>query len=155
MFIFGYINNTHKTLLYSNFKYFFLGWVIAVPSLLLLKIYKYLRSTFLNSGHGADDASINFISWIKYLFNDYFAFPSFFVFLITIALLAIVITILTDFKTPFLVAKQRCKTPSPRPSAIGLDDVLRALLDQRESFAALKITLLIGLLFILPIMFFT
>jgi hypothetical protein len=59
--------------------FFFLGYMIGEPILLQIPfagpiqpVKSYLSWTFLSTGHGTDDTSINFWSWLEFLFFDYF-----------------------------------------------------------------------------------
>ncbi len=72
----------------KNFGFFFLGLIIAVPVFLRGHVAIYIKSTFKNTGHGSDDASINVISWIKFLHDDYF-YPIFWLIILIVAMLAI------------------------------------------------------------------
>jgi hypothetical protein len=80
-----------QKLLMMAFFWFMVGLLFAVPILLKGKVAQWVVSTFLNTGHGADDRSITAIHWLKYILSDYTALHPFAVFgliMVAIALTA-------------------------------------------------------------------
>jgi hypothetical protein len=79
-------NSQSKRNLYTycliSILFFIIGWFMAVPiipfSIIHLSIkgvISYLGSTFLSTGHGADDSTVNAIIWIKAIANDWIKAP--------------------------------------------------------------------------------
>jgi hypothetical protein len=132
LFTLEFIKNykVNYKIIYQKFLFVFLGFVIAVPGIFLGKFKSYLNSTFLNSTHGADDSTINYFSWIKYFYHDYFLIPKFLTFIIFFICAVLLILVLIN------LFKQRDKIKyliNSKPIIIGI----------------------MALSFILPIMFFT
>ncbi|MEM6450146.1 MAG: hypothetical protein AAF703_07525 [Cyanobacteria bacterium P01_D01_bin.105] len=73
---------------------FCLGFWIAVPFTVLIiprgiEIWK--ASTFLNTAHGSDDASVNFWTWIQYVFSSWTSVPTFLLVLLTLIAVGVVV----------------------------------------------------------------
>lgn len=75
---------------------FLLGWGIAVPIIVFKlpsSITIWLGRTFLATGHGADNTTINALSWIQYAFSSWSSIPP--IFLALLALVSINILLIT------------------------------------------------------------
>lgn len=59
-----------------NIGMFAVGLVVAVPILLFGRFDTYFKATFLQTGHGSDNASITFATWAEQIFSNYFGGPS-------------------------------------------------------------------------------
>lgn len=73
---------------------FLVGFLISEPILLLGKWKIYLKSTFLNTTHGADDSSITMISWIEFIIKNV---PSIYTIVLAISILLFFLSLVVFF----------------------------------------------------------
>lgn len=90
---------------------FLLGFLIAEPVFLmtfrkfdLRYFHNYLQWTFLNTGHGSDDSTVTWLSWLKTLFNCYASIPLWFLVLTILCTGILILTYLARLirETEFL-----------------------------------------------------
>jgi len=79
-------NNHHNIVaIIKSIGMLVLGLCVSVPVVFFKfpsKVPTWIMSTFLNTSHGSDDASINIQSWIQYIINDYTPIPPYWVILV-------------------------------------------------------------------------
>lgn len=109
-----------------------LGFCVSVPVVFFKfprGVLTWLSSTFLNTSHGSDDASINIQSWMQYILNDYLPIPAYWTILFLLA------NILCFVSVALLLRAEACNIG-------GIHNRLRCVTDKSHSLVLLACSVL-------------